>query len=164
MTNVKIKGYFNTKNGIFLGPVTALNEDSGEAITPRYIEGICFGEYDMTTHAFVPLTNPMHIPKGMVYTQDEQIRPDGRLENIRTGMIEDIGADIVSKSYKPIVLKRQLKNTKPDATLKAKSGSFKQKPKATKVEEVATEGITEAVKPKFLLSSDLANLDFSNLF
>lgn len=90
-----VKGYFNTQNGVFLGPVTAKNED-GVAFTPRYVEGVCFGEYDTETDEFIPLTNPMIIPKGAIFTQDDQII-DGKNVTMVSGIEEDKGADLVRK-------------------------------------------------------------------
>lgn len=93
----KVLGYFNIHNGVFLGPVTATAEGSKVAHTPRYVEGVCFGEYDTDTHAFVPSTNPMTIPKGSVFEQDEYIDANGRLVSVNRGIVEDKGMDLVSK-------------------------------------------------------------------
>ena len=94
---MKVKGYYNTINGIFLGPMTALNEATGVASTPRYIEGVCFGEFDTLTGIFVPETNPMIIPRGQIYTQDEVLQNDGTMRLVRTGIEEDRGADFARK-------------------------------------------------------------------
>jgi hypothetical protein len=93
----KVKGYYNVHNGAFLGPMTASAEGSKVAHTPRYVEGVCFGEYDTETHAFVPSTNPMTIPKGSVFEQDEYIDANGKLVSVNRGIVEDVGMDLVSK-------------------------------------------------------------------
>lgn len=95
----KVKGYYNTTNGVFLGLMTATNEATGVASTPRYVEGVCFGEYDTETEEFVPHTNPMIIPKGEVATFDEDVNSfiNGRPVVNVSGIVEDKGADIVKK-------------------------------------------------------------------
>ena len=94
-----VKGYFNTVNGVFLGMMTATNEATGVASTPRYIEGVCFGEYNTETEEFVPLTNPMIIPTGQIAYFDEDVDAfkQGGSKVTVTGMYEDKGADIVRK-------------------------------------------------------------------
>lgn len=92
-----VKGYYNVNNGVFLGMMTATNESTGVATTPRYVEGCCFGEYNTETHEFVPMTNPMVIPKGAVFTQDEQLNDRGQNTLLVSGIEEDKGADFVSK-------------------------------------------------------------------
>lgn len=94
----KIKGYYNVTNGVFLGNMTAVNEDK-VMFTPRYCEGVCYGEYDMDTEEFVPETNPYYIPKGTVVTYDED--PDAFVRGKRkvnvTGFVEDTGSEIARK-------------------------------------------------------------------
>lgn len=94
-----VKGYYNTNNGVFLGPMTATSEDK-VAYTPRYVEGVCFGEYDTDTNEFIPLTNPMIIPKGSIFTQDQQFDANGNLVNRISGIEEDKGLDLVAKRLK----------------------------------------------------------------
>jgi hypothetical protein len=93
----KVKGYYNVNNGVFLGPMTAVNEDTKVSYTPRYVEGVCFGEYDTHTREFVPETNPMIIPKGHVFTQDDQFDAAGNIVTQYSGMVEDKGADFARK-------------------------------------------------------------------
>lgn len=160
-----VKGYYNINNGVFLGPMTATNEATGVASTPRYIEGVCFGDFNTETEEFVPLTNPMHIPKGMIYTQDEQITADGKLINVRTGIEEEVGADFVSKKYVPIASKRT-----PNVETRDESGKiYPTRPVAVptvkpKVEDETIEPVVE--KPRFLNKQELAfeGIDFENLF
>ena len=95
-----VKGYYNIHNGAFLGPMTATAEGSNVASTPRYVEGVCFGEYNTETHEFVPLTNPMVIPKGSIFEQDEYIDANGKLVRVNRGIEEDVGLDLVSKKLK----------------------------------------------------------------
>jgi len=157
-----IKGYFNINNGIFLGPMTATNEATGVASTPRYIEGVCFGDYNTETEEFIPLTNPMHIPKGMIYQQDEQITADGKLVNVRTGIEEDKGADFVSKKYIPIASNRTPNVETRDEKGKIYPDRIKREP--IEKPKIKSE-ITEVVKPSFMKKDDmLEDIDFNNLF
>lgn len=94
-----VKGYYNINNGVFLGPMTATSEDN-VAHTPRYVEGVCFGEYNTETHEFIPTTNPMIIPKGSIFTQDQQFDTNGNLVNRISGIEEDKGLDLVAKRLK----------------------------------------------------------------
>jgi len=157
-----VQGYYNIHNGIFLGQMTATNEATGVMSTPRYIEGVCFGNYDTDTYEFIPLTNPMHIPKGMIYTQDEQITADGKLVNIRTGIEEDKGADFVSRKYVPIASNRTPNIQTRDERGKVYPDRIKrepiEKPKVkSKIKEVST--------PTFMKKADmLEDIDFDNLF
>jgi hypothetical protein len=158
---MKVKGYFNVNNGVFLGPMTATNEATGVASTPRYIEGVCFGEYDTDTDQFVPQTNPMHIPKGMIFTQDERIREDGKLENFVTGMVEDKGADIVARGLHVMRTQRT-----PNVVTMDESGKVYEdrpvsiKPRVAKIENE----VSKEPKPRFLTRGELPDLDFENLF
>ncbi len=94
-----IKGYYNVDNGVFLGPMTATNEATNVASTPRYVEGVCFGEYNTDTDEFTPLTNPMRIPKDTVayFDQDEEAFKSGIYKENVTGIVEDKGSEIASK-------------------------------------------------------------------
>jgi hypothetical protein len=153
-----VKGYYNINNGVFLGPMTATSE-TGEAYTPRYVEGICFGDYNTQTQEFVPLTNPMHIPKGMIYTQDEQITADGKLVNMRTGIEEDKGADFVSKRYVPIA-----SNRTPNVETRYKSGKIPPE-KVKRIPETNPKVIVEATEPNYFTKSEmLEDIYFDNLF
>lgn len=102
----KVKGYYNTCNGVFLGPMTAVNEATGVASTPRYVEGVCFGEYNTQTGEFVPETNPMTLPTGVIHTQDDQFDANGNIITHVSGMIEDKGLDIARKQIHSIALHR----------------------------------------------------------
>lgn len=95
----RVKGYYNVKNETFLGPMTAINSATGVASTPRYVEGVCFGEYDTDTHEFVPETNPMVIPKGSIVEYDEDIDAfkNGQFKQSVSGIIEDKGAEFARK-------------------------------------------------------------------
>lgn len=154
----KVKGYFNTINGVFLGPMTVTNDD-GSASTPRYIEGVCFGEYDTQTDKFVPETNPMHIPKGMIFTQDEQINEQGKLVNIRTGMEEDKGADFVSKGAVSILYRTPNVETRDE-----KGKLYKDRP-------VRQNPVQKEEKPKLIVPGkpkvekvEVEGIDLDNLF
>lgn len=95
----KVLGYYNVNNKVFLGPMTSTNEATGVATTPRYVEGVCFGEYNTDTHEFIPHTNPMVVPKGSIVTVDEDpnaFEQGGHRETV-TGIVEDKGADIAKK-------------------------------------------------------------------
>ena len=94
-----VKGYYNVNNETFLGPVTAVNAGTGVASTPRYVEGVCFGEYNTDTGEFVPETNPMVIPKGSIVEYDEDVEAfkRGHYKQTVTGMEEDKGADFARK-------------------------------------------------------------------
>jgi hypothetical protein len=155
----KVRGYYNVNNGIFLGPMTATNEATGVASTPRYIEGVCFGEYDTDTDQFIPQTNPMHIPKGMIFTQDERIREDGKLENFITGMVEDKGADIVSRGLHVMRTQRT-----PNVVTKDKDGKVYEDMPRTKVIPETSSEVPKEPKPRFLTRTELPDLDFNNLF
>jgi hypothetical protein len=97
MDMAKVKGYYNIKNKVFLGIMTATNEDTKVSYTPRYIEGVCFGEYDTITLEFVPETNPMIIPTGHIFTQDDAFDPNGNIVTRYSGMVEDKGSDFARK-------------------------------------------------------------------
>lgn len=102
---MKVKGYYNIYNKTFLGPVTATAEN-GVTFTPRYVEGVCFGEYDTDTDDFVPQTNPFIIPKGSVMEIDEN-PVTGKITV--TGIEEDKGLDLVSKgSVKNIMIRGRI--------------------------------------------------------
>lgn len=90
----KVKGYYNTTNGIFLGPMVAINEATKVMSTPRYVEGVCFGEYDTETDKFVPMSNPVIIPRGQTFTQDDDFDDKGNIITRVSGIEEDKGADI----------------------------------------------------------------------
>lgn len=94
-----VKGYFNTKNNAFLGVMMAKNGENGAVSTPRYVEGVCFGEYNTETDEFVPLTNPMVIPKGQVMYRDEDQEAflQGKHKETVTGIEEDKGAEFAMK-------------------------------------------------------------------
>lgn len=94
-----VKGYYNTKNETFLGPMTA-PKDGGAASTPRYIEGVCFGSYDTDTLVFIPETNPMIIPPGSIMTVDEDPTAfaQGRHVEHVSGIEEDKGSEFAKKA------------------------------------------------------------------
>ena len=103
---MKVKGYYNINNGVFLGPMTAVNEATGVASTPRYVEGVCFGEYNTQTGEFVPETNPMTLPTGSIMTQDDQFDGNGNIVTHTTGLVEDKGLDIARKQIHTVALHR----------------------------------------------------------
>lgn len=103
---MKVKGYYNINNGVFLGPMTAVNESTGVASTPRYLEGVCFGEYNTQTGEFVPETNPMTLPTGSIMTQDDQFNENGDIVTHMSGMVEDRGLDIARKQIHSVALNR----------------------------------------------------------
>lgn len=169
----KVKGYYNTNNGVFLGPMTATNEATGVASTPRYIEGVCFGEFDTDTQEFVPHTNPMHIPKGMIYTQDEQITADGKLVNMRTGIEEEVGADFVAKR---IIAGTAATRRTPNVVTKDEGGKVYpdrpaiviERPSNKKTEPAPVQSpvkpIQQAEQVTHFEKADLPTIDLDNLF
>jgi hypothetical protein len=86
--------------------MTAVNETSKAAHTPRYVEGVCFGEYDTNTKEFSAETNPMMLPKGSIITQDDQFDKDGNIVTHTSGLVEDKGSDIARKPLVSLNLKR----------------------------------------------------------
>ena len=86
--------------------MTAINEATKVASTPRYVEGVCFGEYDTITHEFVPETNPMTLPTGAIMEQDDQFDESGNIVTHISGMIEDKGLDIARKQIHSLALNR----------------------------------------------------------
>lgn len=90
----KVKGYFNTRTNVFLG----LIEIAGNQMAARYLDGICFGEYDTDTDEFVPHTNPYIIPKGdvqIIGSEEGDVGKDGKL--IVQGGLIDKGADLARR-------------------------------------------------------------------
>lgn len=97
-----VKGYFDTKSETFLGNMISKDSRTNAAITPRYVEGVCYGEFNTQTEEFTPLTNPMVIPKGQIMTidVDHDSFLKGNYKEIVSGIQEDAGADMVAKGFK----------------------------------------------------------------
>lgn len=156
----KVKGYYNTINGIFLGPMTAVNEATGVASTPRYVEGVCFGEYDTDTDEFIPHTNPMIIPKGTIVEQDDRFDAQGRIVTEVRGYEEDKGADLVRKgSVKGFKLQPSNVYT-ADEKGNPISGNFK----IEAPEPKANGTIKEAKHPTKLKVDNLPDINWDELF
>lgn len=170
---MKVKGYYNLNNGIFLGPVTAKNELTGAAITPRYVDGVCFGEYDTETDVFVPQTNPYKINGVMEINEDVNAFVNGGHKEQITGVEEDKGSDVASKGsfavgtafkpgYTPGVETRDSQGNKYKDLPISKSNKIKTD--VTKKVENSTKEITVCEKPRNLKKSDLKKIDFGKLF
>lgn len=83
-----VAGYYNTINKIFLGAM-----HTPEGATPRYMAGICWGNYNTVDDTFVPLTNPM-IQTGKIIEFDEDIATG---KTVIRGMVEDKGSELKFK-------------------------------------------------------------------
>lgn len=92
-----VKGFYNTINGVFLGNMVAVNEATSVMSTPRYVEGVCYGEYDTDTDTFIPLTNPVIIPKGTIVEQDDSFTDSGQIITEVRGYQEDKGSGLAKK-------------------------------------------------------------------
>lgn len=151
---MKVKGYYNIHNGVFLGPMTAQN-DKGVAFTPRYVEGVCFGEYDTITEEFIPHTNPMIIPKGSVMEidEDQDAFVQGQHKLNVTGIEEDKGLDIAVKRNQVVM------------DLKSKRQRYAERKAQENGEEAPV--IKEAKEPVFFDKQELkavSDIDFDKLF
>ena len=151
-----VKGYYNVNIGVFLGPMTATSEDN-VAHTPRYVEGVCFGEYNTDTNEFIPLTNPMIIPKGSIFTQDQTFDANGNLVNRISGIEEDKGLDLVAKRLKGF------------STGRRGSSNVETRDSAGRVYQDAriVPAVTEAPKPKLtgqIAKEDLPVFNLDALF
>lgn len=178
----KVKGYYNTVNGVFLGNMVAVNEATKVMSTPRYVEGVCFGEYDTDSGKFVPLTNPVIIPKGSIVEQDDRFNDKGELETHISGYVVDEGADIARKgsvagfSMKPsnvetrdaagnpiddskIFKYRAEKNSKSKIEAQVASS----KPEKTETEKPKNSKFTEA-RPTILSKENLPEINWNELF
>lgn len=158
----KVLGYYNTVNGIFLGPVTAPREQlaGGGSLTPRHIEGICFGEFDTDTQEFVPHTNPMHIPKGMIMTRDDDFDAKGNVVTDAhvSGIEEDKGADIARKGF----LIGTKSNMYRNSNVETRDEGGKVYPDQPKAQSTIKK---EAPVPRVFTPADMPkDVDFNNLF
>jgi hypothetical protein len=165
----KVKGYYNVNNGVFLGPVTVTMEN-GAAITPRYMEGICFGEYNTITNEFVPETNPMVIPRGSIRTENQDFDANGNLVSSITGIVEDVGTNIARKK-----LIGFSKNTYGSSNVETRDGSGRvvQGRFSTPVKQITNTVEPKEIKPvkestvlfKGQIPKDqLPDIDFDKLF
>lgn len=93
-----VKGYYNINNGVFLGLMTATNSETGVASTPRYNNGVCFGEYNTDTGEFVAETNPMASSGTIYFDEDIDTFTKGGYKQSVSGIYEDKGADIARKN------------------------------------------------------------------
>lgn len=164
----KVKGYFNTTNGVFLGPMTATSE-TGVAHTPRYVEGVCFGEFDTDTEEFIPLTNPVMIPKGTIVEFDEQINANGQNEMHVTGFQEDKGADLVRKgSVKGFKLQPTNVYTGDEKGNPLTPGSFQLSAKEQKEKQISEKpkqsNFKEAKHPTKLKVDNIPEINWDELF
>lgn len=161
-----VKGYYNTANGVFLGPMTAVNEATGVASTPRYVEGVCFGEYNTETEEFIPLTNPIMIPKGTIVEFDERINNNGQNEMTVTGFVEDKGADLVRKrSVKGFSLKPSNVFTADDKGNPIQGNiSYESAMKENLPEKPKDSTIKEAKHPTKLKVDNLPEINWDELF
>lgn len=159
----KLKGYYNVNNGIFLGLMTATNEATGVMSTPRYVEGVCFGEYDTETEEFVPHTNPTIIKDTMVIDEDSNAFTQGRHEQTVTGVEEDKGLDIARKKISSVALGRT-----PNVETKTLDGKTYNDShrvfEGVKKPLEKNKKITVTKESKFLTKEELPKVDFSNLF
>lgn len=168
---MKVKGYYNLNNGVFLGPMTAKNDLTGAAVTPRYVDGVCFGEYDTESHVFIPQTNPYTIKGVMEVNEDVDAFIKGQHKEQVSGVEEDKGLDVARKGpfamgtalkpgYTPGVETRDAQgNTYKDLPIKQN----KEAPKEQPVEqETLKVGVCE--KPRYFKKSELKKIDFGNLF
>lgn len=155
-----VKGYYNINNGVFLGPMTATAEDS-VAHTPRYVEGVCFGEYNTDTHEFIPTTNPMIIPRGSIFTVDQQFDASGNLVNRISGIEEDRGLDLVAKRLKGFATGRR-----GSSNVETRDSAGRVYPDA-KIVPATTEAPSETPRPKItgqIAKEDLPVFDLDALF
>lgn len=166
-----VKGYYNINNGVFLGPVTARNELTGAAVTPRYVEGVCFGEYNTETNQFIPLTNPNIIRGVMEINEDPEAFVKGGHKETISGVEEDKGIDVARRQsfsigtalkpgYTPgVETKDSQGNTYKDLPI-SQNKKNKDEPKP----ETPVKKIEVCEKPRFLKKGELNNIDFGNLF
>jgi hypothetical protein len=87
------KGYYNADIGVFFGDVVSSGSKHG-TLGMRYVEGMCWGDFNDATKEFVPLTNPMRILKGSHITMDEDI--DTGVFHV-SGIEGDRGAEVARK-------------------------------------------------------------------
>lgn len=169
-----VKGYFNTNNGIFLGPVTAKNELTGAAVTPRYVEGVCFGDYNTETGEFIPLTNPNVIKGVMEINEDPNAFVQGGHKETITGVEEDKGLELARKQsltagialkpgYTPgVVTKDAQGNIYDNVPITRKIDAVESEVEKPKVEQ--PEKITVCEEPRFLKKDEIPNINFEKLF
>lgn len=159
----KVKGYYNVNNATFLGVMTATNEATGVMTTPRYVEGVCFGEYDTVTEEFVPETNPTIIKGTMIIDEDTDAFTQGQYKQNISGVEEDKGLDIARKKISSVALGRT--PNVETATLDGKR--FNDSHRVFKGVDAPVEKKKEievAKESKFLTKEELPEVDFSNLF